>query len=95
MFLYFIAQPDGSSESEEEDDEDITLTKKTFMNRKTLNKGRKITHDSNDDEDEFDTEFHRPSEVTHKQNKKKAMDVLLSKRRDKKEGLLFLINLIF
>jgi hypothetical protein len=31
-------------------------------------------------------DYHRPSEVSAKRNKKKAMDELISKRRDKKEA---------
>lgn len=34
----------------------------------------------------LDTEYHKPSELANKQNKKKAMADLLSKRRDKKHG---------
>lgn len=39
-----------------------------------------------DNEDSFDTEYHKPSELADKQNKKKAMSDLLNKRKDKKQA---------
>lgn len=37
----------------------------------------------------FSTEFHKPSELASKQSKKNAMQALLNKRKDKKEGKRF------
>lgn len=72
------------SENSKKDDKKLTLKKKDVKRMKTEN-----SEEDDSDENTFDTEYHQPSDLINKLNKKKALDTLLTKRRVKKDGLIF------
>lgn len=76
-----------SDSADSSDDEKSELKKKpasTSANKKIVMK----TEVDDANADSFDTEYHKPSELADKQNKKKAMSDLINKRRDKKQGMI-------